>query len=394
MKHFYALCLLLTGLLNVNIVYCQCNITTCNAFFSVDDVDFNVANNALEINNVQFGNIACSNPNAQIGLDVYIYQILPNGSRSDNCNVLRAFPNNFTGYVNLDLGKDPLCGYDYTLQTLTIGESDGFYACDGALYEVELALYITNNSTFLNSGLAVSSSLSNNEYILLSAGFVETHISNTFPGNGQPLLINEIKEWHTGTAGTIEVACYQDVELYIQGQSMLSNCGDLTNYNKAIPSETSNILLYSIDFGAPQDLLDVNITYNGGQQTGSENNGFCYGGIFTNNSPFVFDADLVPDACDGHFAVLTLFTHDGFTNELHQSTLKIIYSGEECPDILTVNDTPILANTYKANQNISSNGMVNTFDTVIMEAGSRVTLNRGFKARAGSRFNANIQPCQ
>lgn len=397
MKHFCSLfiginlLILSTGL--VNKVYSQCNINTCGVTFSADTIYFDAANQALEITNINWGQLSCYTTNMQIGLDVYIYQILPNGSRSEACNVLNPFPDNLTGYVNFDFGSDALCRHTFNLDTITIDSSDGFYPCDGALYEVELALYVTVDTAFLNSGLTANNHLHSDEYLMYSLGFVETHITNTFPGNGQPLLLNELSQWDTGINDTIWLNCNEDVELFMQGQSLLGNCEILSDFTAAIPSQTTNIFIYSVNGNPPQLVMDTTLTYSGGQLSDIQANNYCYGGILTHTTPYVFSSTLLNNPCDGTTVTLTLYTHDGFTNQLQTSKLTLVYR-EACVDVINLHEIPIISNIYSAGQHIFSKGTVASNDTIMMKAGERITLQTGFKAEAGSMYRAEIEPCE
>jgi len=395
MKHLHALyfTIFIVCTISTQVVFSQCNINTCGVVFSADTLLYDADDQALQITNINWGQLSCYTTNMNIGLDVYIYQILPNGSRSDNCHVINSFPDNLSGYVNLDFGSNALCNYDFTIDTLNIGSEDGFYPCDGALYEVEMALFVTVDTTFLNSALTVNNHLPASEYIILNMGFVETHISNTFPGNGQPFLINELKPWGAATTDTLIVNCNQDVELFLHGQSLLANCNTLSNYHTAIASETSNIFIYSVNGASPQLLLDTTLVYAGGQLTGIEANGYCYGGILTDSAPYVFKANLLDDACNGTTVTLTLYTHDGFTNQLKTNTLTLVYK-EACEATLILDDIPISASVYSAGLQITSKGTVATNDTVMMKAGERISLQNGFRAEAGTKYRAEIEPCE
>ncbi len=397
MKHLHALIFTMAIFCSSNHAFSQCNINNCGVIFSADSLFFDADEQALQITNVNWGKLSCYTTNMNIGLDVYIYQILPNGSRSDNCHVLNPFPNNLSGYVNYDFGSNALCSYEFTLDTISIGSEDGFFPCDGALYEVEMALFVTVDTTFINSTLTANNHLPAEEYILLPMGYVETHISNTFPGNGQPLLINELKPWHTDTTNTtndtLYVNCYEDVELYLQGQSLLANCHTLNDFTTAIASETSNIFIYAVNGAAPQLLMDSTTLYKGGQLTGIQANDNCYGGILTHATPYVFTADLLDDACQGTTVNLTLYTHDVFTNQLKSNSLTLVYK-ELCDEIIEVHDIPITGKFYSAGLQINSKGRVVANDTIMMKAGERISLQNGFKVEAGSKYRAEIEPCE
>lgn len=60
---------------------------------------------------------------------------------------------------------------------------------------------------------------------------------------------------------------------------------------------------------------------------------------------------------------------------------------------MTLNDNPILADTYHATQTITSTGTVANNTEVIFKAGTSITLSAGFHAVAGSDFSAMIEAC-
>ncbi len=80
------------------------------------------------------------------------------------------------------------------------------------------------------------------------------------------------------------------------------------------------------------------------------------------------NANGIPDACDGDNAPCA-------------------------ENNLTLNDNPILADTYHATQTITSTGTVANNTEVIFKAGTSITLSAGFHAVAGSDFSAMIEAC-
>ncbi|MBK8442902.1 MAG: starch-binding protein [Sphingobacteriales bacterium] len=64
-----------------------------------------------------------------------------------------------------------------------------------------------------------------------------------------------------------------------------------------------------------------------------------------------------------------------------------------CPEDLTLNTTPIAADTYSVQEVIFSAGSVNSGTTVHFEAGEAIVLMNNFAAVAGSNFRANITAC-
>jgi len=138
--------------------------------------------------------------------------------------------------------------------------------------------------------------------------------------------------------------------------------------------------------------MDPNLVFSGGQMSGAQTNGNCYGGILTDTTPFIFNAALLDNPCNGTSARLTLHTHDAFTGQLHTSILFLIYGGA-CASVLNLHDTPIPSNEYRAGQQIYSKGTVAANDIITMKAGQRITLQKGFKVETGSRYRAEIEGC-
>jgi len=102
------------------------------------------------------------------------------------------------------------------------------------------------------------------------------------------------------------------------------------------PSESTNILSYTINGGAPIILSDPSSGAAGGQLTGPDPalNDLCYGGILTSpDDPFIFEwSDLPNDLCEGSTLVFTISTTDIFTGVTVLDDITIIYSGTNCND--------------------------------------------------------------
>lgn len=67
---------------------------------------------------------------------------------------------------------------------------------------------------------------------------------------------------------------------------------------------------------------------------------------------------------------------------------------EACSDSLALNDANLAANTYQAQQNITSEATIQTATQVIFKAGNSITLLPNFHAQSGADFSALIEPCE
>jgi len=202
----------------------QCDINagcTGEPFLSIDPPVFDEATGILTFNNITFGEINCTAPIFTTGVNIYIYQLLPNGDRMELCN----------------FGS--------------IGPDSGFEACDGALLEIEAVLYITEDLIFDPYEESVYSALSPEEFISIDLGTLDININNEFPGGGLPLTTAVINEFTTGSDGPLTVNCGDDVGLYVEGLSRLANCLPYDNISTGIPSELINVFSYTINGGAP-----------------------------------------------------------------------------------------------------------------------------------------------
>jgi len=380
-------------LLPFNII-AQCSINFCGTpTLSADPPVFNAANGSLEVNNINIGNIGCTAATYKTGLDIYIYQLLPDGSRVYQCNVQNPSPDNTIGNINVDFGQVNICGIDFNLGSIVADASNGFSPCDGATYEVEAVLYVTTNTTLATGNQTVYSQLSNSEFTSVNLGTVETDVSGTFPGNGQPLISSIIEDFATGNSGTITVNCGTDVDLYIEGLSRLANCDPYSDISIGIPSELENNLYYTVDGGSPISIQSPGSGSAGGQQTGPDAalSGLCYSGIYT-DQPYVFPASNVPNACaNGATVVITIETTDLYTNQTVTDQLTIVYTA--CTANLFVNNSPIQDNLYQAGISINSTGTVGNNGNVEFQAGQTINMNNNFEVPASADFCARIAPC-
>lgn len=372
----------------------QCNVSFCgNPVLNSDAPVYNAVTNSIDINNLTFGNIGCSLANKQLGVDVYVYQILPDNTKATLCNVLDVAPENVVGYARINLGNSNICGNTFNIGTIVLNNANGFNICDGTTYEVEMALFATNNTSFFNSEKTVYSLLPTSEYLVENLGQIDIDILNVFPGNGQPLILNEISDWTTRSSGGITVPCNSDVELFLQGQSLLGNCFPYDDYTVAITSELVNLFTYSIN-GAPPIVVENSSTgTSDGQTSGpAQNNGDCYGGILTNAEPYVFEASNVANPCNTSVE-FKMITFDIFTNQNKESIFTVTYSNN-CVNNLVLNNTILGSGTYRAGQTITSNASLINNGIVNFYAASEIALNNGFTVNSNNEFLAHIEPCQ
>jgi len=381
----------LLALINYNL-QAQCNLTFCkNPTLSADLPVYNLSNNSIDIKNVTFGNAGCSLANKQFGIDVYVYQILPNNLKATLCNVLDVAPNNIVGYARIDLGTTNICSQTFNIGTVSLNRSNGFNICDGVTYEIEMVLYATSNTSFVAANKTVFNLLPTSEYITTNLGQIDININNIFPGNAQPLIISEISDWVTKTSGGIAVPCNSDVKLYLQGQSLLGNCFPYNDFTVAITSELINVFTYAVNGASPIVIENSGTGASGGQTSGPmQNSNTCYGGILTNIQPYVFEASNISNPCNTS-VMFKLVTLDVFTNKTKESTFTVTYS-DNC--VNNLNLTTLLAGTYKAGQTITTNASLGSNVTVNLVAANEIILNNGFTVKASNNFLADIGPCQ
>jgi len=373
----------------------QCDITFCNnPILRADKPLYNTNSNSIDVSNITFGKIGCSETIKQFGIDIYVYQILPNGAKASLCNVIDVAPDNIAGYARIDLGKSDMCNNTFNIGTISLNSSNGFNICDGATYEVELVLFSTNNTAFMNTNKTVFSSLKESEYTTTALGQININITNMFPGNAQPLIISQISDWDSRITGGMAVPCNSDVELYLQGQSLLGNCFPYNDYTVGITSELINTFTYSVNGASPVIIENSGTGANGGQTTGPlQNSNNCYGGIVTSVRPYVFEASNVGNACNNTTVEFKLVTLDVFTNRTKESTFTINYN-DNCVNNLSLNNTTLNSGTYRAGQTISSNATLRNNASVNFFAASGVTLNNNFTVNTSNNFSADIGTCQ
>lgn len=321
---------------NTNITKAQCNINagcTNAVVFTVDPPIFDANNLSIIFNNVTVGNFSCSNANYISGVVFYIYQLLPDGSRVYQCTVEGPAPFNVVGNIALNFGQSSFCGNAIPLGTVTAEPANGFEACDGARYELEGVLYITENTGFDAVNTSVYNQLPATQFTSINLGTIDVNINNEFPSNGQPLTTAIINDFNTGSNGPITLNCGEDIELYVEGLSRISNCLPYNDIFTGIPSELTNNFYYTIDGGAPIVIRNSSNGAAGGQNTGADPNlgNLCYAGILNDTAPYVLAySDLPSGICNGTEIEFTIETTDLFTGITVQDQFTVIYNGNSC----------------------------------------------------------------
>jgi len=328
-RKLLVLIITIATLFNVTNSIAQCDINFCTnpPTLTADAPIFDAANSSIVINNVTFGEVGCAEAAYTVGIGIYIYQLLPDGTRMFQCTVLNSPPDNVIGNISVGFGQIDICGQTpFNLGTIEASPANGFEACDGAIYEVELVLYTTEDLSFNATDFTVFSQLPASQYLSQSLGTVESDITGEFPGNGQPLTSALLTDL-SGDFGPIELTCGDDINLYVEGLSRLANCLPYDDISTGIPSELTNELFYSVNSAAPVIIQDASTGASGGQLTGPNADGICYAGILGElNLPF----DQVVGACDGAEVVFTLRTTDLFTSQTEEATITVNYSGGTC----------------------------------------------------------------
>lgn len=313
--------------------FAQCDINlscTDDVFFSSDPPVFDVETNTIFYNNVEFGFFSCNETTYISGMVFYIYQLLPDGTRMNQCTVLGEAPFNVVGNVILDFGQSYFCETTIPIGTITLPPSEGFEACDGALLETEAVLYVTENTDIDVQNSSLYTQLPSTQYFIADLGTVEVNINNEFPGNGQPLTTAILRDFDTQEEGPQTLSCGENVELYVEGLSRLANCTPYDDVSTGIPSELINEFYYQINNGEPIIIADESTGAKGGQLSGPDNNlnGLCYAGLLNLNEPYVLDYnDLPENLCDGSEIKFTLKTIDVFTNQTAEDTYIVNYLG-------------------------------------------------------------------
>jgi len=317
-----------------------CAIDFCNdpPIFQSDDPIFDSADGSIILNNILIGNVGCNAEEYNIGIAIYIYQLLPNGERIYQCSVTNQPPDNIVGNIPVNFGQISICGADVAnIGNIMTNADNGFSYCDGAKYEIEGVIFSTELMDIDFTNLTVYGQLPDDQYQTVSFGTIDVNVNGEFPGDGQPLTTAQIVNADTGDAGSITVNCGENVTVYVEGLSRLSNCQPFDDINTGIASELSNELSMVIDDGDPILVQSADNAF-GGQLTGPNTDGICYGGIRGN---YVLDYESIDGLCEGSTITLTLKTTDQFTNNTAESNYIVTYSGAACEACEPMDTMPV-----------------------------------------------------
>ncbi len=311
----------------------QCVLADCtgNVLLSAGTPVFNSNDLSIEIPNVEVGNFTCDADLFYAGIDVYAYQLLPNGNRMENCSVVQPSPDNIIGKATAGFGMVDLCGASAQIGSLFLNAASGFQVCDGAVYELEAVLHVIENGL---QGLdyTVYNTLNPVSFAVLPLGTIETNFSNEFPNGATPLTTAVLREWNSNASGTLSGSCNQNIEIYAEGLSLLANCPPYEDLTSGIASEVENEFYYQINNNPSVDLLDGFIS-SGGQISGmnAQLNGLCYAGILTADNPTVIETASL-GLCPGDVISVTLITRDIFTGNEVSDNLSFVYDDSSCED--------------------------------------------------------------
>ena len=301
--------------------------------FEAEDPVFDATDGSITLDNVTIGNVGCEQGYYKIGVSFYIYQLLPNGERIYQCTVNNPAPDNIVGNASIGFGAINICGAgDTNIGAVSASESNGFSYCDGAQYEIVGVIYSTELVGLDLANFTVFSQLPDEQYQVVAFGTLDINVSGDFPGGGQPLTTSSITEADTGIAGGVTVNCGENVTVYVEGLSRLSNCDPFDDISVGITSELSNELTMTIDDGEPIMIQSSTDGALGGQITGPNADDICYAGIRGN---FVLDFASIDGLCEGSEIVLNLATTDLFTNDTVESSFTAVYSGAACAPCVT-----------------------------------------------------------
>jgi len=95
-------------------------------------------------------------------------------------------------------------------------------------------------------------------------------------------------------------------------------------------------------------------------------------------------------------SVNTIGTHNGFSfTPIEDQVLQIVLGNYNCQSNLTINEDSPFQKTYKSNNSIATNGfvLIGADQQVTYKATGSITLNSGFRVKAGADFSAKIEPC-
>jgi len=357
-KLFLSTCILLF-IFQISNVKAQCNINSCSdaPILAADNPVFDVETGGILINNIMFGSFGCSEVTFKSGASVYIYQLLPNGDRISSCTVTNSPPNNFIVNVPIQFGQVSVCDMPaFNFGTIPASKENGFDACDGAVYEIEIVMYVTELP--FDEQLTVYDQLPTSQYIVRNLGTVAVNFTNEFPTNADPLTTASIKKYPTGETGSVQLTCGETLQLEVEALSRLSNCSELSDITTGVPSELSNEFYYSIDGAEPIILQDASTGAFGGQLTGLKSgSNYCYAGLLGIRD---IEFNELNNIVEGSNVIFTVTTTDFFTEKTVQDQITIIYSGEGCATVQPTDGcTDATACNYNASATVDDGSCTN-----------------------------------
>jgi len=372
--------IILISLLTNNNLIAQCTITSCpnqvilTGAMNWTDGTLATANGVLSVSGVTLGNVDCAGAGEEVGLEIYVYQLLPDGSRVELCGGLNATPDNFIYKSNLGIGPASDCTdtgfaidpfgtgsidiYDHNNLS---GAATGMDLCEGGFYEVILVAYVNDTGVVVPTNQSVYSYLSANQYAEINLGNFFVNYTGEFqaPNPFPTPITTAVITGPNGESGAVTANCGEEVMLFFEGLSYIGRCralegsvvlpeffpfcdpldpfGTTGTYSGSIESEMENFLSYTINGGAPVIIRDGNggdpaTDAFGGQQTGPGNlpglsDDECYTGI-CGQRPFP-----APDSsCSGDVVVVTFQTVDTYSGQTVTDEMTITYTGESCND--------------------------------------------------------------
>lgn len=320
----------------------QCIINDCPGGFSLNFDTPQAIGSSIQINNVDPVNFTCllsdsfSVSTFGAGVDIYIFQLLPDGTRMSQCNVLNSYPNNVITKTEIVTSVGDFCGLLDFNTNITIDDTKGFIPCDGAVYEVVAAAWVDS----LGLGTVTDPSMdpitvydvwpngTNIYFFDTTMAIVEFDITGDFdPGTPKTTAI--LSQWGTNATGTILVNC-TDIDIYVEAMSLLANCPPFLDLTTGITSELENELYFTINNGPEIDVLTT-LNPQGGILSGPDslNNNQCYAGIFTESQPVTLPLAQF-DLCEEDTVRVFLTTTDMFTGITESDQLNITFSPNGC----------------------------------------------------------------
>lgn len=339
MKYLSAILIFLLFVISAN---AQCGINDCPNGFSLTYDTPTIIGESIQINNVYPFNYSCLLSDSfkigdfGAGIDFYVFQLLPDGTRMTECHVLNDYPNNVVAKTEAVNSAGDFCGFPFGGFDITIDDSKGFIPCDGGVYEIVAATWVDSLGlgTTVNAGelpRTVYDVWPNGNGIYFEDTVMATLFFDLNGGftQGAPNTTAILKQWGSNLTGTIVANC-TDVELYVEAMSTIANCPPFADITTGITSELENELYFTINNGPAIDVLTA-FNPQGGILTGPDtlNNGNCYAGIFTENTPSIIPLSQF-NLCEEDTVRVYLTTTDLFTGNTESDQLTILLNPNGC----------------------------------------------------------------